>query len=294
MINMNAYILIILADILLAAVFLCQKEYQKVAGTTVGAGLWYNALMGAFSAIMFLIINRFEVKLTPYSVIMAVVFAIVAMLYIFIGFRIMKNGNMSLYTMFLMSGGMTVPYIWGVLFLNEELTLFRIIGLVAIIIAIVISNSGARKPGKMQILMCVAVFLLNGVASVTSKLHQINPASEVVTSSDFAFLVMVFKALICFTVITVCGKKLKYETTKKLPGKKIIPIVLLAAVLDGISYMLQLVGAINIPATVLYPLVTGFSVILTAIAGAVVLREKLSARQWTGVAICFVGTLFFL
>ena len=39
---------------------------------------------------------------------------------------------MSLYTLFLMSGGMTVPYVWGVAFLNEDLTLFGILGLLLI------------------------------------------------------------------------------------------------------------------------------------------------------------------
>ena len=66
----------------------------------------------------------------------------ILMLYIFIGFRIMENGSMSLYTLFLMSGGMTVPYVWGVLFLNEELTILRTLGLLSIITAIIISNSG--------------------------------------------------------------------------------------------------------------------------------------------------------
>jgi len=39
---------------------------------------------------------------------------------------------MSLYTLFLMSGGMTVPYVWGVAFLDEDLTLFRTLGLLLI------------------------------------------------------------------------------------------------------------------------------------------------------------------
>lgn len=102
---MNAYIMIIIADILLAANFVFQKKYQSTAGTTLKAGLMYNALTGAFSALMFLIINRFEIRISGYSLVMAAIFACVLMLYIFIGFRIMENGSMSLYTLFLMSGG---------------------------------------------------------------------------------------------------------------------------------------------------------------------------------------------
>ena len=88
--------------------------------------------------------------------------------------------------------------------------------------------------------------------------------------------------------------KFKSEETAKLPIKAVIPVVILAAAADGFSYMLQLMGASNLPATVLYPLVTGGSVILSAIAGLVVYKEKLNFRQWLGIALCFAGTLLFL
>ena len=279
---------------MLAANFVFQKKYQKTAGTSIKAGLMYNALTGIFSAIMFLVINKFEIKLTGFSVLMAAIFATVVMMYIFIGFRIMEKGNMSLYTLFLMSGGMTVPYIFGVLFLNEELTIFRTLGLVAIIAAIVISNSGAEKPDKKQLILCLAVFILNGISSVTSKVHQISPASEIVTSPDFAFIVMMFKAVICSVVLLVCRKSLFGEETVKLPIKSVIWVMLFASLSDGLTYMLQLIGATTLPATVLYPFVTGGSVILTSFAGVLVFKEKLSARQIVGIAICFVGTLLFL
>ena len=225
---------------------------------------------------------------------MAVIFATVIMLYIFIGFRIMEKGSMSLYTLFLMSGGMTVPYIFGVLFLNEELTLLRTLGLVAIIAAIAISNSGAEKPDKKQLMLCLAVFVLNGISSVTSKVHQISPASEIVTSPDLAFIVMMFKAVICSIVLLVCRKSLFRKKTAKLPIKSVIWTMLFAALADGLTYMLQLIGATTLPATVLYPFVTGGSVILISLAGVLVFKEKLSARQVVGIAICFVGTLLFL
>lgn len=63
---------------------------------------------------------------------------------------------------------------------------------------------------------------------------------------------------------------------------------------DGLSYMLQLIGAESLPASVLYPFITGGSIILTSFAGVAVFKEKLTIRQWLAVAVCFVGTLLFL
>lgn len=61
-----------------------------------------------------------------------------------------------------------------------------------------------------------------------------------------------------------------------------------------ISYMLQLIGAESLPASVLYPFITGGSIILTSFAGVAFLKEKLTIRQWMAVTACFVGTLLFL
>ena len=61
-----------------------------------------------------------------------------------------------------------------------------------------------------------------------------------------------------------------------------------------ISYMLQLIGAEFLPASVLYPFITGGSIILASFAGVAFLKEKLTIRQWMAVTACFVGTLLFL
>ncbi len=291
---MNSYILILIADVFLATNFVFQKMYQKTSGTSVKAGLTYNALTGFFSAVLFLFINGFKIKLTVFSCLMAAIFATVITLYTLIGFKIMEKGSMSLYTIFLMSGGMTVPYIFGVIFLNEELTVLRTIGLAAIIVAIAISNMGKEKPDIKQLIFCIVVFMLNGISSVTSKVHQISAVSEVVTSTDFAFIVMLFKAIICMLIMLVNIKKIGIGKEPKLPIKSTVWIMLFASLADGLTYMLQLIGAITLPASVLYPFITGGSVILTSFAGMIVFNEKLSARQILTIVICFIGTLLFL
>lgn len=288
------YGLIIIADILLTVVFACQRKYQKIAGVTLKSGVIYNFLVGLCSAVLFLIINRFAINITVYSVVMAALFSTVIMLYTFIGFKIMEKGNMSLYTLFLMSGGMTVPYLWGVVFLHEEPTLPKLIGLAVIIVAIVVSNSGGKKPDLKQVLLCFAVFFLNGISSVISKTHQISAASDVVSSSDFTFLAMICKSVICLFILLVTHNKALNYKESKIKLKSILPIIVVAATCDGISFMLQLTGAAHLPATVLYPFITGATVVMTSIADVIVFKEKLSVKNVFAVVMCFIGTLMFL
>ena len=289
---MNPYLLIVLADILLAFDFAFQKKYQKTAGTTIKAGLVFNALVGVFSALVYLIINKFTIHILPFSVVMATLFTVFVMVYVFIGFKIMEKVSMSLYTLFLMAGGMIVPFVAGVIFWDEPLSVLRVLGLLAIVGAMVISNSDGSKFDKRQILLCVLVFFLNGFVSVTAKAHQISEAGRLVTSADFGFIAMVTKAIICSVALLFVGKK--EASPEKLPIGKGAVISAFSAIAGGLSFFLQLIGAVDVPATVLYPMITGGCVVLSSLAGLVFFKEKIEKRQWIAIAICCVGTLLFL
>ena len=295
---MNPYIQVLLADVFLAGVSVLQKKYQKLAGTSLRAGLLYNTMMGIVGILAYLFINQFEIHVTGVSIVLATAYNITCLMYIFAGFKIMERGNMAHYTLFLMSGGMTIPYVWGVIFLDEPLTWMRTLGLILIVAAIIFSNSGGKRPDKKTMLLCIATFFLNGVVSVLSKTHQIHPVSAIVSSADFAFWVMVSKAVCCLAILLILAQKRKTEDAEvvpeKFPIKAMILVVIFAGVMDALTFMLQLNGATQLPASVLYPLITGGSIILSTLGGVLVYREKLSGRQWAGIIICFAGTLLFL
>ena len=288
------YLMVGIADILLAVSFILQNKYQQKNGSGIGSGLLFSILTGGFSSVIFLALCGMKPEISAYSIIMAFSQTALATGYTLISFIILKKGSVALYTLFLMTGGMTVPYIWGVIFLNEPLTLMRSIGLVLIIIAVALSNTGIKKPTVSQLLLCIVIFILNGFVSVVSKLHQINTTYNPVGSTDFVFWTSLIKFIVCIPVFMIFTKKdteYKYTNTEI---KGILPIVLASSAISGVSYILQLNGASNLPATVIYPLITGGSIILSALAGFIILGEKPSIQQIAGIVICFAGTLMFL
>lgn len=84
------------------------------------------------------------------------------------------------------------------------------------------------------------------------------------------------------------------ENGEKLEFRNVLPIILCSAVVSGVSYMLQLIGAANLPATVLYPIVSGGSIIFSTITGMLCFKERPNLYQKIGVVLCFVGTCLFL
>ena len=125
---MQYYILAFAATLLLATDFSLNKLYQRRAGSSAAAGFAFNALCGIFTAIVFWAINGFKFEFTPFSLVMATAMATSVLLYSLAGLKMLSGGRLAVYTLFLMTGGMSLPYIFGLIFWNEPFSVLRTIG----------------------------------------------------------------------------------------------------------------------------------------------------------------------
>lgn len=283
------HLLLVFAVILQAGDFAMNKLYQQHCGTSIRAGLKFNMLLGLLSALLFWVVGGFRIELCWYSALMAAGFSAAVMLYNLIGFRILQKGSMALYTMFLMTGGMLLPFLCGLAFWGEAFSPWRLIGLLLLIGAMVLSGIGKEKPDKKTMLLCIAVFLLNGCTSIFSKLHQMETVQHTVSSSDFVVYTALLKALMAgIALLFVKGK-----ADHKVKGLPMV-FILLSALFSGVSYFCQLLGQVNLPATVLFPFITGGIMVCSTVAGMVFFKEKPSKTVLLGIALGFIGTLFFL
>lgn len=291
------YVMLVFSALLLAVSFAFNKLYQKINGASVYAAFFFNTLLGLAEFLFFFAINGFRIEFRLYSCIMIGISGLLIVCYNVFGFKILKlSGSVSLYTISLMTGGMVLPYIWGIAFLNESFTYIRTIGFLMIITGVVLSNFGTGKVNAKQLLMCGAVFFLNGCVSIVSKMHQIQTFYKTVGETDFIILDGMFKFLISGVIFLVIKNKYK-NTEENLclnSNTKIIPIIAAAAIVGGLAFMLQLKGASNLPATVIYPFVTGGSIVFSAIIGRIVFKEKISFKLALSIALCFAGTIFFV
>ena len=287
------YALVILSTVLLSVEFCSNKTYQKWAGVAPAASFAYNALLGAFQIPVFLVLNKFRFEFTPFSAVMAFCMAICALLYTVIGLKMMSSGKMTIYTLFLMSGGMTLPYLFGIVFWNEAPSVLRIFGILMILGGVIIANTGKERPAWKFILLGVLVFVLNGCVSILSKAHQIEAVRATVSSASFGMLSAISTALFSGCAIAVFAKKTP-EDVRAIPMRRVVPLIAGTAIIHGISYLLQLIGAVHLPATVLYPIITGGAIVFTAFAGWIAFREKPNARMWIGIVLCFIGTCLFV
>lgn len=294
---MKYYLMIVLSLILLSGDFAVNKLYQKRYGTSLETGLKFNPLMGLFTAVVFFAINKFKFEFSAFSLLMAGIVALSVMSYNILGFRVLKSAGMAFYTLFLMCGGMIVPYVWGVLFLQERLSLLHLVGLIMIISAMVLTANDKKLPDKQILALCVIIFFLNGISSVAGKLHQIEKTYFCISEIEFVIAIGIAKFVISATAYMVVRLFQKNKKADKRNDCRFVWggfLIVLSTLLNGLAYILQLNGAKNFPATVLYPLITGGTIIFSSVTGIVFFKERVSKRLIISIIICFAGTCLFI
>ena len=289
------YTMLVISSMLLAVDFSLNKIYQKFKGISPSAGFGFNSLLGLFTAIVFFAVNGFKAEFSVYSFICAAIINIFVICYNIIGFKLLKSGTMAIYTLFLMSGGMVVPYVFGLLFLNETFYVLKTVALIIILAGTILSNLSKEKINLRQTFLYIAVFFLNGFVSIISKLHQTDLLinSNPVSATNFVLIGGIFKFVLAGIIYVSLRKKSAKKTETKTKTISLIIIIGSAAV-GGISYLMQLWGATSLPATVLYPFITGGSIIFSSLAGVYFFKEKLSKNLIVSIILCFIGTIMFL
>ena len=289
--KMLNYLWITLAALLIAVNSASAKRYSAVVGSSLVSGLTFNVLIGAVSSLFFWGLCGFRLSFSWFSFVFAMATALFAGLYLVLGFRVMEAGGITIYSLFLMSGGMVLPYLFGLLFLDEPLTLPRVFGILLILVALWIANRSKVKLKPSFYALCIVIFLLNGCVSILSKCHQINTVYPMVSSAEFSVYQNIGRVVISLVLLAFVRKP---NERLSLPPLKHGWTVVLSGLASGTSFLLQLNAAVHLPASVLFPFITGGSVIFASLIGAVFFKEKLTAPRLAAIGLCFAGTLFFL
>lgn len=275
------------AAILLAINVVLHKLYQERSGTSFAVISKFNAYTGLFSAIAFWAINGFNITFSLYSLIMTIISTAVLLICETLGFKLIKSGGATLYTIFFMTGGMIVPYIWELLCGYESFSVIRMIALILIIVGVVVSNFTRDKAELKKYILCIAVFLLNGVVNIVAKIHQTEVNYITVNPSEF----LIYSGLLKF-IVSIWF--VRGENAKKARGIVPMTFILLSALAGGVASMLQLISAVNLPAGVLFPFSTGGSIVFAAAISAIFFKEKLSKKIIVSTLLCLVGTIMFI
>ena len=205
---------------------------------------------------------------------------------LFFGLEALKSGAMVLASM-AGSAGLLLPCVFGIFMFDEPMSLMQLFGILLLIFSgwLLIGYSkklkGSFTPRTM--LLLIGSMLSNGFTMVAQKMFsKYLPDVSVSLFSILAFgLVGVG---MCVGLVPQLTKKEKREEIKKLPKALWFYGAGLSTILLIIN-QLATIAAKVIPSAIMFPINDGGATIITALTGAVVFKEKLTARSVAGLAL---------
>ena len=296
------YVFIILAVACFAAQFAFTKLYEGEAGQTATSSLVMLVGTSLVGALIFFCAGGFSVSFSPISTLWAAIFAVIMIPYYMIGIKVLSLGSLAIYSMFMMLGGMIVPFFYGIIFLNEEISVGKAIGTVLLTIFIVLqalcqkSSDEEAKGGNKYLffILCIIIFFINGMTGVIAKAHSISVGAvdEASFTATYCAMTAVFSLAILLLSCLKSGREKARVVKSALKIKPIAIMVLLGAAAYGGNF-LQLLAADKVPASVQFPLVSGGVIVLSALVSLLFFKEKISKKEWISVAGAFVSTFLF-
>lgn len=279
------YILLISAAILFSTQFLFHQQYQNECGMDWSATLNFNIFTGVAGFLLMWILGKGHLEFSWFSLAVAVVYAVVNITYNYASLKAFDTVNLSTYSMFSMLGGMILPFVYGIIWEGEDLTLPKILCGSIIAVALLFTLSGGASK-KNAVFYYFAVFVMNGMSGVLSAFHQTHE-NWAVDSNSFLAISRVATVVICLVIQMVCVKKLP------LISRKAAFYSVGFAILCGLGNLFCLIGLTKLPASVQYPIITGGVIVFSTIV-SIVRKEKPSLKQLIAAGLAFVATIIIM
>lgn len=280
--------LICVSTVLFSLQFLMQDKFQKNEGTTFSKTI-ICSFFGSIAGILLLfLIEGFCFEVKTFSIILAFVTTIQNLIMIYCGIKVLSYGNLSLYSLFNMIGGMLIPFLFGIIFYEEPITWQKCVCVILVTAALFIGSPKSKKENKIKNILpfALTIFFLNGLSGVFSKIHQ--SVGELATSAEaYTMWQRIFTILICLIYFAVIAYK-----KEKIILNKPVPSILLSSgnvALNMVANLLLLYALLTVDASIQYPIVTGGVIVLSMITDWI-LKQKPSKK----VVFASVLTIFGL
>lgn len=295
------YFIIFVAVILFTAQFAVTRLFSRTVRETPITALGMLVIFGAVGALVALVGCGGRPAYSWVSLLLAAAFAAVMVPYYTLGIKALSLGSLAVYSTFMMLGGMLLPFLYGLLLLAEDPTAGKLLGCAFLTMAILLQGlavakreeGGGGAKGRF-FLLCLAIFVINGMTGVISQTHALQPRG--VDEWSFTFYSSLLTALFSFLLLALrlLGRRegAKEELAPLLAWR---PLLLAAALglCTTLGNFCILLAAPHVDASVQFPLISGGTIALSALAALLLFREKPSRLETAAILGACLSTVLF-
>ena len=302
------YFFLGIACFLFSVQFLFSKRYQLKTGSTLTAAVGMTVFDSIWLIALFFTANRFTLQVTRVSFLYAAFYSGFTIVCAVASLFAMRYGKVSTVCLFLLTGGLILPVVYGILLLGEPFGFRKAAGIVFILISFFVGNLVPKKTTEDEknrshkirsSLFYITCFISNGMISVITKAHSIS--ANTAPERDFLILAAILRLLMGLAILA--GLFLQKKTAarpaeqKPLAAKQILPLFLIVGgytLCNGIANDCSLITAKTMDSSLQFPMISAAVVLMTAFIGWAVYQEKPSKGEAIGMAFTLCGILLMI
>lgn len=278
------YALILLTVLMFGGCFALKDVYRKQRGSNLKISLQFTCISSVAGLVVLIAINGFKFEYTPFTLLMALLVAINGFLFSFCSFKALDSVNLSVYSLFSMLGGMALPFVQGIAFYGEPMTVAKSVCFVIITVALLITvEKGEKKNGTPYY---IGVFVLNGMSGVLSKIYA-SSNFEKASAAGYSIL-----SAICSVVLSALILAIFFRAKDDTPKENPLSVAVCAAsgITNKVANFILVIALSHVDASVQYPMVTGGVMIVSTLI-CFFGDKKPSKREVLSIAVAFIGML---
>lgn len=249
------------------------------------------------SAAVLFCMGGFTITCSSFTVWTGILFGTICALQLLTYSMAVSKGPVS-YTTVIVSMATVIPALSGFLFWNEQLVITQIIGIVLMVACFILSvekGKDEKKASALWFVISIISCVLSGCVGIMQKYHQ----SSEFSSELYPFLIIsfIFSAAITAIAAFVFYKKQKNDfllpqaKERKYIGCIFAAVAVVVGICTALNHAINLYLSGIIPAAVFFPIVNGGNLLLVSITSIIFLKERLSKKQYIGIAIGVCATV---
>ena len=280
---MNA-ILLISIILGVSAQNIIKKPYTQKSD---GKGAFIFGTMSSFAAMLFFVISsggfKWEAGIIPYalgfalSYGMATVFSVLAT----------ANGSLSL-TALIISFSLMIPTFYGLIFLNDPISVGLVPGLALLATSLVLINkkSDSVKITRKWLVYVFLAFVGNGMCSTVQKMQQV--AFDGAYKNEFMIIALA-SVVIGLLIVSLISEHTTIIKCVKVGWYLALP----CGIMNGVVNLFVMLLSARMPVSLMFPLVSAGGIVITYFVSRFVYKEKLTKVQLIGFVLG-VGSVILL
>ena len=282
---------IILIIAIIGATALHRVGSKSYIMTVPRGAFTFSVLNTACAIVVFVIFGGFSFDFPPSLYLYAVVFSAFFLIAAVFALLAIGAGSLAITSM-IVAYAPVIPTIYGLVFLDEPLSVTLFVGIFFLAVSLILINfeqKGEKKKITLKWIVFVSLALFgDGAKSTMLKVQQLD--FNGLYKNEFLVISFTISAIVCL-VLALYKEREYIKLDLKTGGMYAASCGLLTGTINLLITVLAS-PARNMPASVMFPVMSAGGMICSLLVACFIFKEKLSKYQLTGLAMGMISIVF--